>query len=60
VSRVTSLTFGGAELTDLFITSARKGLTDEALKEQPLAGALFVIRNCGYQGLPAFEFNFLN
>jgi sugar lactone lactonase YvrE len=60
VSRVTSLTFGGPELTDLFITSARKGLTDEALKEQPLAGALFVIRNCGYQGLPAFEFNFLN
>jgi sugar lactone lactonase YvrE len=60
VSRVTSCTFGGPELTDLFITSARKGLTDEALKEQPLAGALFVIRNCGYQGLPAFEFNYLN
>jgi sugar lactone lactonase YvrE len=60
VSRVTSCTFGGPELTDLFITSARIGLTDEALKEQPLAGALFVIRNCGYQGLPAFEFNYLN
>ncbi|MEI6087420.1 MAG: SMP-30/gluconolactonase/LRE family protein [Bacteroidota bacterium] len=60
VSRVTSCTFGGSDLTDLYITSARKGLTDEALKEQPLAGSLFVIRNCGYQGLPAFEFNNLN
>jgi sugar lactone lactonase YvrE len=60
VSRVTSCTFGGPELKDLFITSARKGLTEEELKNQPLAGALFVIRNCGYQGLPAFEFNNLN
>jgi sugar lactone lactonase YvrE len=60
VSKVTSCIFGGPELKDLFITSARKGLSEEALKEQPLAGALFVIRNCGYQGLPAFEFNYLH
>ncbi len=60
VSKVTSCVFGGPELKDLFITSAQKGLTEKALKEQPLAGALFVIRNCGYQGLPAFEFNYLN
>jgi sugar lactone lactonase YvrE len=60
VARVTSCTFGGPELKDLFITSARKGLTEEELKNQPLAGALFVIKDCGYQGLPAFEFNDVN
>jgi sugar lactone lactonase YvrE len=60
VARVTSCTFGGPELKDLFITSARKGLTEEELKNQPLAGALFVIKDCGYQGLPNFEFNYLN
>lgn len=57
VARVTSCAFGGKNLTDLFITSARTGLTENDLKEQPFAGALFTIRNCGFQGLPAFEFN---
>ncbi len=56
VGRVTSCTFGGQSLEDLYITSARVGLTDEALESQPLAGALFVIPNCGFKGLPAFEF----
>jgi sugar lactone lactonase YvrE len=60
VARVTSCTFGGPELKDLFITTARKGLTEEELKNQPLAGALFVIKDCGHQGLPAFEFNVVN
>ncbi len=60
VSRVTSCTFGGVDLKDLFITSASVGLTIEELQKQPLAGSLFVIRNCGYEGLPAFEFNNLN
>ncbi len=57
VSRVTSCTFGGKDLKDLFITSARVGLTEEELQKQPLAGSLFLIRNCGFEGLPAFEFN---
>jgi sugar lactone lactonase YvrE len=60
VSRVTSCTFGGTDLKDLFITSARVGLTDDELQKQPLAGSLFVIRNCGFEGLPAFEFNNLD
>jgi sugar lactone lactonase YvrE len=60
VARVTSCTFGGPALKDLFITSARIGLTKEELKIQPLAGALFVIKDCGHQGLPAFEFNYLH
>jgi len=56
VARVTSCTFGGKDLTDLYITSAKVGLTDEQLTQQPLAGALFVIPDSGYKGIAAFEF----
>jgi sugar lactone lactonase YvrE len=51
VGRVTSCTFGGADLDDLYITSARVGLSKDDLEQQPLAGSLFVIKNCGYRGL---------
>lgn len=57
VSNVTSCTFGGESLTDLYITSAKKDLTEKQLAEQPLAGSLFVIRDCGFRGLPAFKFD---
>jgi sugar lactone lactonase YvrE len=56
VGQVTSCTFGGPELRDLYITTARTGLSGEALQEQPLAGALFVLKNCSFQGLPAYEY----
>jgi len=56
VARVTSCTFGGDDLRDLYITSARIGLTEAQLTEQPLAGSLFVIKNIGYTGLESFEF----
>jgi len=55
-ARITSCTFGGDNLQDLYITSARTGLNDDQLKNQPLAGSLFVIKNIGFRGLPAFEF----
>jgi sugar lactone lactonase YvrE len=55
-AKITSCTFGGKDLNDLFITSAKVGLTDEELKNQPLAGSLFVIRNCGYKGVAPFKF----
>lgn len=51
VSLVTSCTFGGSNLTDLYITSASTGLTEVDLQKQPLAGSLFVIKSCGFQGL---------
>jgi sugar lactone lactonase YvrE len=41
VQRPTSCAFGGPELNVLYITSARTELTDNELKEQPLAGDLF-------------------
>ncbi|MEJ7821683.1 MAG: SMP-30/gluconolactonase/LRE family protein [Chitinophagaceae bacterium] len=56
VAKVTSCTFGGENLEDLYITSAKVGLTEHELEKQPLAGSLFIIRNCGFKGTPAFEF----
>jgi sugar lactone lactonase YvrE len=55
VTQVTSCAFGGPDLADLFVTSARSGLTDAALSEQPLAGGLFRVRP-GVRGLPSPPF----
>lgn len=40
-SNVTSCTFGGKGLNELFITTARQGLEEEELKKQPYAGGIF-------------------
>ncbi|EHR61862.1 SMP-30/gluconolactonase/LRE family protein [Saccharomonospora cyanea] len=50
--QVTSCAFGGADLTDLYITTSRQGVPDD---EQPDAGALFRCRP-GVRGLPAPTF----
>jgi sugar lactone lactonase YvrE len=57
VAKVTCCTFGGDELQDLYITTAKVGLTTDQLRAQPLAGSLFVIKDCGFQGMPAFLFD---
>jgi sugar lactone lactonase YvrE len=56
VAQVTSCTFGGKELGDLYITTAKLGLSDEELDKQPLAGSVFVIKIIGVKGLPAVSF----
>jgi sugar lactone lactonase YvrE len=43
-SNITKVAFGGADLRTVFVTTARKGLTDEELSRQPLAGGLFSFR----------------
>ena len=43
VSQVTSVCFGGDDLTDLFVTSAVYQLGADALAAEPLAGATFVV-----------------
>lgn len=43
VSQPTSVTFGGENLDQLFITSARYQLSSSQLESQPLAGSIFVI-----------------
>lgn len=43
-SQVTNCCFGGKGMNDLYITSARLGLTRDQLAAEPLAGALFRVR----------------
>jgi sugar lactone lactonase YvrE len=40
-ARVTKLAFGGPDLATAYVTTARVGLDEEALAQQPLAGSLF-------------------
>jgi L-arabinonolactonase len=47
--------FGGAALDTLYITTARKELSEEALAAQPLAGGLFTAP-AGFRGLPERRF----
>ncbi len=54
-SRVTSCAFGGANLDELYVTTARIGLNDEELQAQPQAGGLFRAKP-GLRGIPAYEF----
>ena len=42
---VTSCCFGGIDLTDLYITTARIGTSDEDLAKYPSAGSIFVVKN---------------
>lgn len=51
VARVTSVAFGGPDLKDLYITTARAGLGENELRQQPLAGDLFKI-STDVPGLP--------
>ena len=52
---VSSCAFGGPELTDLYITSARKEMTAAQLAEYPLSGGLFRLRT-KVRGMPTFSF----
>ena len=49
---VTSCTFGGELLDELFITTARNGLSEEDLAAYPQSGGLFKVKP-GVKGLPA-------
>lgn len=51
VPRPTSVAFGGADLSTLFITSARTRLPATTLSEAPLSGGVFACTP-GHQGLP--------
>lgn len=55
VQRPTSLAFGGAALTDLYVTSASVGLTQTEVQRGILAGDLFRITT-GVRGLPSHRF----
>jgi len=52
---VTSCVFGGRNMNELFVTSARVGLDDATLKQYPLTGGVFRIET-DVEGMPSFEF----
>lgn len=55
VTNVTCPAFGGPGLTDLYVTTAREGLSQTALAAQPEAGGLFVVQP-GVAGHAPYEF----
>jgi sugar lactone lactonase YvrE len=55
VEQPTSVAFGGSDLADLYITSARENLSEDDIRKQPSAGALFRCRP-GATGRPPFRF----
>lgn len=55
VSRVTSLAWGGPNLDELFITTSRNGVDEGS---EPLAGAIFTIRDTGSRGVIPYSFKF--
>jgi sugar lactone lactonase YvrE len=55
VAEVSSCTFGGPDLDELFITTAWTGLSDEERQAQPHAGSLFRA-SVGVRGLPRATF----
>ncbi|PYZ91980.1 SMP-30/gluconolaconase/LRE domain protein [Salipaludibacillus keqinensis] len=54
-AQVTSCTFGGEDLNELYITTARAGLSNEDLKEQPHAGGIFSVK-LDVSGAPSYRF----
>ena len=55
VLQPSSCVFGGKNMNELFITSARKGLDDAALSKYPLSGGVFRVET-NIEGMPMFEF----
>ena len=55
VEQITSCAFGGDDLDDLYITSCRYLMDEQALREQPLAGSLLRVK-VKARGLPAFAY----
>jgi sugar lactone lactonase YvrE len=55
VTQVSSCTFGGPNLSTLYITSARENLDARQLAREPLAGALFAVE-LDVHGLPPARF----
>jgi sugar lactone lactonase YvrE len=53
--KVTSCVFGGPDMDELFITSARVGMDSAALRKYPQSGGVFRMKT-DVKGMPTFEF----
>ena len=52
--RTTSCCFGGRDYSELYVTSARQGWSDEEFRTvDPQAGSLFKVTGLGAKGYPA-------
>ncbi|XP_022815254.1 regucalcin-like [Spodoptera litura] len=60
VAKVTSVMWGGHDLSTLFVTTSKVGLSQAELNAQPEAGSLFAIEGTGAKGLPENQFVFAN
>jgi sugar lactone lactonase YvrE len=49
--------FGGPDMNELFVTSARKGMTEDELKQYPHSGGVFRLKT-KVTGMPTFEFKY--
>lgn len=55
VPQVTSCTFGGSGLNELYITTAREHMSEKDIEENPLSGCLFKA-DVPFRGLPPMRF----
>eukprot|EP00128_Syssomonas_multiformis_P002431 Colp12_sorted_trinity150504_noHs@7379 len=55
-SQVTAVAFGGPDLADLYITTARENFSELDSAAEPHAGGLYRVRGLQTRGLPAQEF----
>ena len=53
--QTTSVCWGGKNLDELYVTSARI-LSDEEFRKQPLAGSVFKVTGLGAKGTAAYVF----
>lgn len=53
--QTSSVVFGGKNRNELYVTSARKGMSEADLKKYPLSGGLFRVET-KVEGMPTFEF----
>ena len=51
VSKITSCAFGGEQMDQLFVTSAKVQVTED---DEPMAGKTFIV-SPGVKGLPSFN-----
>ncbi|XP_063968494.1 regucalcin-like [Lytechinus pictus] len=56
-TNITSCCWGGRNLDELYVTSAKHFLTDEQKRTQPLAGSVFRVTGLGVKGVKCEPFN---
>ena len=54
--QTSSCAFGGKNMNELYVTSARKGLSEADLAKYPLSGGVFKVET-KVEGMPMFEFH---